>query len=119
MFKRFSRWSDNLISLRTNVSSVLARLYSRDALVLIPGAALMFLGSAIVVAPQLVTAAFALLLVLTGVGLCLICWKAAQLKRRFEKLLGNFEGQILIHRGGPQLREFFESGSEEKKVTFH
>ena len=108
-----------MLSVRRKTVRMVSRCWHRDSLVLLPGLSLAFMGGAVLFAPQLLAAVFGLLLVFGGAAACIICWKTAQLKQRFDKLMSSFEGQILIHRGGPQLRDLMETGGEEKKITFH
>jgi hypothetical protein len=102
--------------------------YTKDTLVqrgklsfpFLPGAFFIAVAALVLVAPRLVIAAIAGLLLFVGVMLCFLAWKFLQFKKQITAMTKNLEGRIQVHQFHVHPGNRDEGGEmDSKKIVFH
>jgi uncharacterized membrane protein YdjX (TVP38/TMEM64 family) len=96
---------------------------ARRTVVFLPGALVILIAGAVMFAPDLVALFIAAFFLITGMLLCYLGYKFAQLRKRVEDMVRGFEGKVFI-QGVNFKNELFEDyeevlGEPSKKILYH
>lgn len=99
-----------------------ALLDKRTMLAFLPGAFLVGVGLAVMLAPTLFVAILATFFVFCGLTVSFLSWKLLVFARRIEKLAKQFEARVYIQGVDikqQQQRREPDAQAEEKKIVYH